>query len=139
LAEAGAGRSGHAAASRRKDKRQWPLGAAVAGAHEDGGRRGCRARVAGPVVEPLERPEWHDFGPAFASQRLAGRHDIEVSKETVRGWTVAARLWKAQPRKPGEEHFWRPRRSAYGELVQWGAPHHDWAEGRGEAVRYLVK
>src|ERR1035437_928130 len=66
------------------------------------------------------------------------RHGIEVSKETVRGWMVAAGLWKAQPRRLGEKHFWRPRRSGYGELVQWDTSNHDWLEGRGEAVRYLV-
>jgi transposase len=91
------------------------------------------------VVELLRQPEWHDFGPTFASQQLAKGHDIDVSKETVRGWMVAAGLWKAQPRKLGEAHFWRPRRSGYGELVQWDTSNHDWLEGRGEAVRYLVK
>jgi transposase len=91
------------------------------------------------VVELLKQPEWHDFGPTFASQQLAKRHGIEVSKETVRGWMVVAELWKAHPRKLGEKHFWRPRRSGYGELVQWDTSNHDWLEGRGEAVRYLVK
>jgi transposase len=91
------------------------------------------------VVELLKQPEWHDFGPTFASEQLAKRHDIRVSKETVRGWMVAAGLWKAQSRKLGEAHFWRPRRSGYGELVQWDTSNHDWLEGRGEAVRYLVK
>jgi len=87
----------------------------------------------------LKQPEWHDFGPTFASEQLARRHDICVSKETVRGWMVAAGLWKAQSRKLGEAHFWRPRRSGYGELVQWDTSNHDWLEGRGEVVRYLVK
>jgi hypothetical protein len=91
------------------------------------------------VVELLKQPEWHDFGPTFASQQLAKRHGLDVSKETVRGWMVAAGLWKTQPRKLGETHFWRPRRSGYGELVQWDTSNHDWLEGRGEAVRYLVK
>src|SRR5471030_3045659 len=91
------------------------------------------------AVKLLKQPGWHDFGPTFASQQLAKRHGIEVSKETVRGWMVAAELWKAQPRKLGEKHFWRPRRSGYGELVQWDTSNHDWLEGRGEAVRYLVK
>jgi len=90
------------------------------------------------VVELLKQPEWYDFGPTFASQQLAKRHDIEVSKETVRGWMVAAGLWKAQSRKLGEKHFWRPRRSGYGELVQWDTSTHDWLEGRGD-VRYLVR
>src|SRR5664279_3638337 len=82
------------------------------------------------VVELLKQSEWHDFGPTFASQQLAKRHGIEVSKETVRGWMVAAELWKARPRKLGEKHFWRPRRSGYGELVQWDTSTHDWLEGR---------
>jgi hypothetical protein len=91
------------------------------------------------VVELLKQPEWHDFGPTFASEQLAKGHGIDVSKETVRGWMVAAGLWKAQSRKLGEAHFWRPRRSGYGELVQWDTSNHDWLEGRGEVVRYLVK
>ena len=55
----------------------------------------------------LKQPEWYDFGPTFASEQLAKRHDIRVSKETVRGWMVAAGLWEAQSRKLGEAHFWR--------------------------------
>ena len=86
----------------------------------------------------LKQPEWYDFGPTFASEQLAKRHDIRVSKETVRGWMVAAGLWKAQSRKLGEVHFWRPRRSGYGELMQWDTSTHDWLEGRGD-VRYLVR
>ena len=52
---------------------------------------------------------------------------------------VAEGLWQALPRKLGEKHFWRARRSGYGELVQWDSSNHDWLEGRGEAVRYLVR
>jgi len=91
------------------------------------------------AIELLRQPEWHDFGPTFASEQLARRHNIEASKETVRTWMVAAGLWKARSRKLGEAHFWRPRRSGYGELVQWDTSNHDWLEGRGEAVRYLVR
>jgi hypothetical protein len=105
--------------------------------------RSSNRRIDGQTQERaivlLKQPEWHDFGPTFASEQLAKRHDIRVSKETVRGWMVAAGLWKARPRKLGEKHFWRPRRSAYGELVQWDTSNHDWLEGRGEAVRYLVR
>src|SRR5450631_2552172 len=90
------------------------------------------------ALEYLKQPDWYDFGPTFASEQLAKRHDIGVSKETVRGWMVAAGLWKAQSRKLGEKHFWRPRRSGYGELVQWDTSTHDWLEGRGD-VRYLVR
>ena len=91
------------------------------------------------AIELLKQPEWHDFGPTFASEQLGKRHGISVSKETVRTWMVTVGLWKAHPLKLGEKHFWRPRRSGYGELVQWDTSNHDWLEGRGESVRYLVR
>src|ERR1700678_915155 len=91
------------------------------------------------AIELLKRPEWHDFGATFSIEQLDQRHSIQVSKETVRGWMVAEGLWKALPRKLGEKHFWRARRSGYGELVQWDTSNHDWLEGRGEPVRYLVR
>jgi hypothetical protein len=91
------------------------------------------------ALQALADPDWHDFGPTFASQQLAKRHHIEVSKETVRSWMIAAGRWKSQPRKVDAAHVWRPRRSGYGELVQWDTSDHDWLEGRGERVRYLVR
>ena len=97
------------------------------------------AQTQARAIALPSQPEWHDFGPTFASEQLAQRHSIEVGKETVRGWMVAAGLWKAHPRKLGEAHFRRPRRSGYGELVQWDTSNRDWLEGRGEPVRYLVR
>jgi len=91
------------------------------------------------ALKLLRQPDWHDFGPTFASEQLAKRHRIEVSKETVRGWMIGAGLWKAHPRAVKQVHCWRPRRSCYGELVQWDTSDHDWLEGRGERVRYLVR
>ena len=41
----------------------------------------------------------HNFGPTFASEQLAKRHKIEVSKETVRAWMMDAGLWKSRPRR----------------------------------------
>lgn len=86
----------------------------------------------------LASPDWHDFGPTFASQQLAKRHQIHVGKETLRGWMIEAGMWKNKPRRLEEAHCWRPRRSGFGELVQWDTSEHDWLEGRGP-VRYLVR
>jgi hypothetical protein len=66
------------------------------------------------------------------------RHGIVVSDETLRGWMIEAGLWKPGARRMEEIHCWRPRRSAFGELVQWDTSEHDWLEGRGP-VRYLVR
>ena len=35
-------------------------------------------------------------------------------------------------------HAWRPRRSRFGELVQWDTSEHDWLEGRGEKLYLIV-
>jgi len=91
------------------------------------------------AVELLQQPEWHDFGPTFASEQLAKRYAIQASKETVRAWMIQAGLWKSRRRKLTAVHPWRPRRSGYGELVQWDTSDHDWLEGRGERVRYLAR
>jgi hypothetical protein len=105
--------------------------------------RASNGRIAAAVQRQtlgiLQEPEWHDFGPTFASEQLAKKHGIEVSKETLRGWMTAAGLWKSRPRAMQEIHCWRARRSCCGELVQWDTSTHDWIEGRGEGVRYLVR
>jgi hypothetical protein len=97
------------------------------------------AQTQARAMALLKQAEWHDFGATFASEQLVERHGLEVSKETVRTSMLAAELWKAQRRQLGEAHFWRARRSGYGELVQWDTSNHDWLEGRGEPVRYLVR
>jgi transposase len=90
------------------------------------------------AMELLKQPDWHDFGPTFASEQLAKRHGIVVSDETLRHWMIEGGLWKPGARRIEEAHFWRPRRTAFGELVQWDTSEHDWLEGRGP-VRYLVR
>ena len=101
-------------------------------------RRICEATLK-QAIELLRQPDWHDFGPTFASEQLAKRHGIQASKETVRGWMMQNGLWTSRPGKLSDVHPWRPRRSGYGELVQWDTSDHDWLEGRGERVRYLVR
>jgi len=90
------------------------------------------------ALKILKQPDWHDFGPTFASQQLAKRHGIEVSDETVRKWMIEGGLWKSRSQRVQEVHVWRARRSGFGELVQWDTSEHDWLEGRGP-VRNLVR
>jgi len=79
----------------------------------------------------LVKTRYRDFGPTLAGEYLAKAHQVEVSKETLRGWLIAAGLWRAKRRKVEEVHVWRARRSCRGELVQWDTSEHDWLEGRG--------
>ena len=86
------------------------------------------------AVEILSQPVYRGFGPTLASEYLAKKHDIEVSRETVRQWMIGAKLWKARKQRVEKIHEWRPRRSRFGELVQWDTSPHDWLEGRGEEI-----
>ncbi len=89
------------------------------------------------AITVLCDPVYRGFGPTLAAEYLEKRHQIAVSKETLRGWMWEAGLWIPGPRRVVEAHQWRPRRSRCGELVQWDTSDHDWLEGRGERI-YLI-
>jgi hypothetical protein len=93
--------------------------------------------VRAQAIEALQHPDWHDFAPTFAAEQLAKQFGIRISNETLRQWMIEARMWKPRVRRIEQAHSWRPRRSAFGELVQWDTSEHDWLEKRG-SVRYLV-
>jgi hypothetical protein len=107
--------------------------------HRLRGRASSR-KIRGPVREKAVewvREEYRDFGPTLASEYLAERHGIRVSRETLRGWMIAAQLWRPRRARNERVHTWRPRRAQCGELVQWDTSEHDWLEGRGERL-YLI-
>ena len=89
------------------------------------------------AVTILSRPVYRGFGPTLAAEYLSKKHGIEVSRETVRQWMIGARLWRARKKHVDKIHQWRPRRSRFGELVQWDTSVHDWLEGRGEEIRLI--
>ena len=75
--------------------------------------------------EPHER-----FGPTLAAEHLATDHGLEVPRETLRRWMLAAGLWsRRRKRKPHRSR--RQRKAHFGELIQVDGSHHDWLEGRG--------
>jgi transposase len=86
------------------------------------------------AVAILSRPVYRGFGPTLASEYLAKKHDIEVSRESVRQWMMEAKLWRTRKQHVEKIHEWRPRRSRFGELVQWDTSDHAWLEGRGEDI-----
>src|SRR5262245_45212700 len=67
----------------------------------------------------LSDPKLRDFGPTLASEFLAKKHGIAVSKETLRRWMMQAGLWHARQQQVKDIHLWRPRRERFGEMVQW--------------------
>jgi hypothetical protein len=89
--------------------------------------------------EILARKEYRGFGPTLASEYLSQRHQISVSRETVRKWMREQGLWRGRKRRIEEIHEWRERRDRWGEMVQWDTSEHDWLEGRaGKHKLYLI-
>jgi len=94
-------------------------------------------KIEREAVKILSAPVYEGFGPTLAAEYLSQKHAIEASKETVRQWMMGARLWRGNKAQVKQVHVWRPRRSRFGELVQWDTSDHNWLEGRGEKL-YLI-
>ena len=82
------------------------------------------------------RESYGDFGPTFASEKLA-EEGLEVVPETLRRWLIAEGLWTRKRRRKQHRQR-RPRRECFGELLQADGSEHDWLEGRGESMELLV-
>jgi transposase len=61
-------------------------------------------------VVSILRESYGDFGPTLAAEKLAARHGIQVSRETVRRVQIDAGLWI--PRKLRSRVSCDPRRSS---------------------------
>lgn len=86
----------------------------------------------------LIRCHYSDFGPTLATEKLAERHHIHLSVETVRNWMTADGLWRPHSRRRTRVYQPRYRRDCLGELVQIDGSHHDWFEGRAPKCCLLV-
>jgi len=100
--------------------------------HRARGRPSNR-RIAEPVKAKILRlytPRYGDFGPTLAAEKLAERHGIVISDETLRVWLHAQGIAHFQRRKR-PHRVWRARKAHVGELIRLDGSHHDWFEGRG--------
>src|SRR5450759_1827089 len=111
--------------------------AVIHGLRGVGSKRRIAEKIQRQAIQILSGEDYQGFGPTLASEYLASKHKIEASRETVRKWMIEAGLWKAGQCSVDAVHVWRPRRSRFGELVQWDTSEHDWLEGRGEKL-YLI-
>jgi hypothetical protein len=91
-------------------------------------------------TEALRLIELHyrDFGPTLAAEKLAERHQIALSRETLRAWMNQAGLWATRSQRKARLHQPRYRRQHLGELIQIDGSEHDWFEGRGPKCSLLV-
>jgi len=99
--------------------------------------RASKRRIAEAVREKavrLVKREYRDFGPTLATEYLAEKHQVKISRETLRKLLMEAGVWKRKRRRVEEVHVCGVRRACWGELVQWDSSDHDWLEGRGSRL-----
>jgi len=85
----------------------------------------------------LVRSNYADFGPSLAAEMLLSKHNLTVSRETLRKWMMADGLWLSRKQRRSF-HQARLRRKAFGELIQIDGSDHRWFEKRGDACTLLV-
>lgn len=85
----------------------------------------------------LVRDHYADFGPTLAAEKLAERHSLKVSRETLRKWMIEDGLWRDRKARRSF-HPPRLRRERYGELIQIDGSDHRWFEDRAAACTLLV-
>jgi transposase len=81
---------------------------------------------------------YQDFGPTLAHEKLTEKHELQLSRESVRQIMIVEEWWKPKRAKQPETHQMRERRACFGELVQIDGSDHDWFEGRGPRCTLLV-
>ena len=81
---------------------------------------------------------YQGFGPTLASEKLAERDGIQVSKETLRQILIEEGFHRAKTKKKGKAHPLRERRACRGELVQIDGSYHAWLEDRAEKACLLL-
>jgi len=82
--------------------------------------------------------KYFDFGPTFACEKLRKKHNIKMSKETVRKLMIKKGLWKDRKHKHIIVHQRRSRRSRFGSLIQIDGSYHNWFEDRAEKCCLIV-
>jgi transposase len=104
------------------------------------GRRSNRKldeKIKERALEILRGDVYRGFGPTLAAEYLDRKHDIHAGRETVRGWMIEGKLWRASRQRVEKIHVWRQRRSRLGEMIQWDTSEHAWLEDRGVKL-YLI-
>lgn len=98
---------------------------------------GYTAELRDQVIQ-LIRYHYHDFGPAFASEKLAANHGIKVSREWLRKVMISAGIWQDRVDRRPRVHQLRKPCERRGEIIQIDGSHHRWFEDRGPKCALLV-
>jgi len=118
----------------RRLRRAWEREGDEAVLHGLRGRPSNHAKSPDLRAWALERardPLFWDFGPTLLAEHLSAHPEAsgEVKAPTLRLWMIQEGLWEKKSRKARHRKA-RPRRTAFGELIQWDSSDHAWFEDR---------
>ena len=81
---------------------------------------------------------YFDFGPTLIMEKLQEKHQITISRETVRKLMIRNSLWIAKKTKEYKIHQRRARKECVGELIQIDGSPHPWLEKRAPSCTLLL-
>jgi hypothetical protein len=141
-ARRGAELLGLSARQLRRLRRRFEKDGDEAVTHGLRGRMPNNAKPAPVRARALERAGeavFIDFGPTLLAEHLCRDPEIgPLRADTLRRWLIAAGRWEV--RRRGRRHRKaRPRREAFGELIQWDSSDHAWFEDRYPGRFVLIK
>ena len=126
----------------RRLRRRWEEEGDAAVIHGLRGRRSNRAKAGAIRERAMERarePVFAGFGPTLLAEHLSRDPEIgPLSPFTLRCWMLQEGLWKPRRHRPRHRKS-RPRRAAFGELIQWDSSEHAWFEDRVPGRFTLIK
>ena len=117
----------------RRLKKRVNHGGAKALIHASRGKPGNRRILESErrKIVKLLLEKYGDFGPTFASQKLAELHNIHRDPKTIRTLQIEEGLWKPRKKKNRSDHrSWRQRRDSYGDMQQFDGSYEAWLEDR---------
>lgn len=111
----------------------------VALAHGNRGRASPRRvseALKAEVIE-LATTTYHDYNDQHFTEELEERHEIVLSRSTVRRIRRSAGLSSPRKRRAPKHRSRRPRYPQPGMLLQVDGSQHDWLEGRGSTLTLI--
>ncbi|MCH8813366.1 MAG: ISNCY family transposase [Gemmatimonadetes bacterium] len=126
----------------RRLRRRWERAGDAIVIHGLRGRRSNRAKAVQMRERALKRarePVFEGFGPTLLAEHLSRDPRIgELKAVTLRKWMIEEGVWKPRRRRARHRKA-RPRRAAFGELIQWDSSEHAWFEDRAAGRFVLIQ
>jgi transposase len=108
--------------------------------HGNRGRRSPRRlpdAIQKKILDLVQRGPYHDINDTHLSELLASREGICLSRERLRRLLRGADIKAKRPKRHPKYRSRRPRKKAFGMMLQIDGSPHDWLEGRGPELTLI--